>query len=597
MKTQPVVDIGILTIRDDEFKAVLKAFPDNHSIHKSRHREYTLRTAEAGNGEQYNVAILRQLEQGNGEAQEATRDFFDDLAPSLLLIVGIAGGLPSDDFSLGDVILSTRIVDFSLEARSFQEEASFNLMGGPIARNIAASVANLSAREEELGDWNESLPSKPKVNFSSKGKLYGSAEWQKKVKNSLTRHFGKGSSVRPPLFYAGVIASSDKLVKDPEIAIPLLKTARGIVAVEMESAGAHRATREKMPMLSIRGISDIVGLKRQDDWTKYACESAASFAAAYLRTAPVSIKQIPTNSDGAKATRKVGRKNIEVNGKKDDEAFANLLPLRSFPKTMYVAPATVSSRKAAFEHIVPGGFRKTTERISGAWTIHDKTMYSLVDPRRSSLKNVIDSGAVEEIETTEWAFSTDPKERRLFVQLLNGALKDDLGTLGIVYYKDQESYAFLGKPDEPPRKLKYQNLQRTSNATVVFHYERTTKKGKVQHYQRHCAFKGRFRFFDRVWYLEITPTYRFTSNGKDLDWAHELLLSGIKRIERNRSVLSQLLIWQAVLRAPIKRADYTRLLDFDPLTSFSFASEIDDASLTELDPLPAHRIVDGELEE
>ena len=71
----PIIDVGILTIREDEFEAILKAFPDDHGIYKSRHREYTLRTADAGHGARYRLAILRQIEQGNGEAQEAAATF------------------------------------------------------------------------------------------------------------------------------------------------------------------------------------------------------------------------------------------------------------------------------------------------------------------------------------------------------------------------------------------------------------------------------------------------------------------------------------------------------------------------------------------
>ncbi len=51
---QPIVDIGILTIRDDEFRAVLSVFADGHGIHKGRHREYTLRTAEKSASPKWN---------------------------------------------------------------------------------------------------------------------------------------------------------------------------------------------------------------------------------------------------------------------------------------------------------------------------------------------------------------------------------------------------------------------------------------------------------------------------------------------------------------------------------------------------------------
>src|SRR5882762_1481237 len=176
------IDIGILTIRDDEFRAVLQAFADDHAIYKGRHREYTLRTANAGEYVRYRLAILRQIEQGNGEAQEAARDLIDDLQPSLLLVVGIAGGLPSDDVSLGDVVLATRILDFSLEARKFQESPTYNVGGGPIAKTIATGVANLSARETELADWWNNLPAKPPVSFSA-SRLYGPKSWRRLVQD------------------------------------------------------------------------------------------------------------------------------------------------------------------------------------------------------------------------------------------------------------------------------------------------------------------------------------------------------------------------------------------------------------------------------
>ncbi len=139
----PIVDIGILTIREDEFRAVLQVFPDDHGIYKGRHREYTLRTADAGQGTGYRLAVLRQVEQGNGEAQEADRDLIDDLQPSLLLVVGVAGGLLSDDICLGVVVLSTRVLDFSLEARKFEEHTTYKVGGGPIFKSIATGIANL----------------------------------------------------------------------------------------------------------------------------------------------------------------------------------------------------------------------------------------------------------------------------------------------------------------------------------------------------------------------------------------------------------------------------------------------------------------------
>jgi hypothetical protein len=57
--------------------------PSDAGVYKGR-REYTLRLAEAGDGREYTVALLRQIERGNGEAQDAARDMIDDLEPRQL---------------------------------------------------------------------------------------------------------------------------------------------------------------------------------------------------------------------------------------------------------------------------------------------------------------------------------------------------------------------------------------------------------------------------------------------------------------------------------------------------------------------------------
>jgi hypothetical protein len=257
--------------------------------------------------------------------------------------------------------------------------------------------------------------------------------------------------------------------------------------------------------------------------------------------------------------------------------------LRHFPDTLYIAPALSKTRRQSWLLLGQGAPGKSADYVPGAWTLNEGNLYSFVDPERSRLKEIIDTGGLDPFKTREWAFSEDENKRRLFVHLLNAALREDLWSQGVRYYGDQDVYAFMGRPDEPPRRLKYANLKVRSTATVVSHYEAKLKNGRPFRYLRHAAFHGRFRWLGEQWYLEITPTYRFTHNGKDLDRYHESRLSGIKRIERNRSVLSQLLVWQAVLRAPWTRADRSRLLEFAPLVSFRFSSDIDESSLTALD--------------
>ena len=62
------------------------------------------------------------------------------------------------------------------------------------------------------------------------------------------------------------------------------------------------------------------------------------------------------------------------------------------------------------------------------------------------------------------------------------------------------------------------------------------------------AFRGKFRRLDGQWCLEITPTYRFTRDGYELDRFHEDRLKGIKQLEGNRAVLSCVLFWADYLK-------------------------------------------------
>ena len=121
-------------------------------------------------------------------------------------------------------------------------------------------------------------------------------------------------------------------------------------------------------MLSIRGLSDIVGFKRQDAWTKYACASAAAFTRAYLRTQPVPIRQSNAETDPAPALR--GRdiaKEVSHKDTEEEEGFSNLIPLRHFPETLYVAPALSKTIKQSWAWLNQGA-DKSAARVSAICT-------------------------------------------------------------------------------------------------------------------------------------------------------------------------------------------------------------------------------------
>lgn len=450
--------------------------------------------------------------------------------------------------------------------RGNSAEPTYSLSGGPIAKKLAAAVANLAGRADDLGDWTQDLPAQPSVFWTEEGQLYGPEDWKKEVREKLELHFGPKAKARPPRFIAGTIASSDRLVKDPTVLFPWIQTARHLLAVDMESGGVYRAARDRCLMLAIRGISDTVGLKRSNDWTKYACASAAAFARAYLRTKPVPPRAAGVGAASPLSDEPDAENELSPATAAPDVLYANLLPLRRVPDSVYVAPAMCDSIRQCWAILRKGA----DGPISEAWQLHNKNVYSLVDPSTSRLALIADTGAVEVHSSSDWAASADLNRRRLFAHLLNGALRDDLGAIGVWFFWQDDVFAFAGRPGTEPRRVEYRNLHQRSTMTVVSHYLAKLKDGTSLPYLRHLAFRGRFRLYQGTWYLEVTPTYRFTIDGKKKYRFHEFQLKGIKRLEKNRAVLSQILLWSAVLRGEAARAigDRAPMLIFDDPPTF-----------------------------
>ncbi len=289
------VQVGIITIRPDECEAVLDRLGSGLGTVTGR-RSYTLATvAVAGGAGEARVAVVRCLHQGQATAQQVARDFIEDLDPRWLFLTGIAGGAPAAEFSLGDAVLASYLHDFSVSAAREGKPPEFQAMGGymhPWVENFLA----IPTLARELAGWSAETAigrARPSVtvpgSIRSK-KLYGSTSWKKKVKKSLDRHFGNQAG-RDPLVHVGPTISSNTLVKDDALLARWKESARAVVSVEMELGGVYQSARRvrdgdgkwgQVPVVAVRGISDIIGFDRDDAWTEYACHSAAALAHALI---------------------------------------------------------------------------------------------------------------------------------------------------------------------------------------------------------------------------------------------------------------------------------------------------------------------------
>jgi nucleoside phosphorylase/uncharacterized SAM-dependent methyltransferase len=292
-KEEMKADIAIITIREDEFKAVRERFQTTRlQMPSGRTCLIGEITTDDPYHYHYTIAIARAIGQGNDASQRLAHDIIQDLDPQLLLVVGIAGGIPHNEFTLGDVIVSTHIVNSNVDAKNADGTTDY-MMAGNSPHPHVEHIISLLPGDPQLNSWNK-FPAlqleRPDVNLQQMT-IHGGEEWQQRVQESLTQHFGQESNRhRPPLFKTGPIISSNHLMKDPLILMDLLKMYRSVLAVEMEAAGVYEAARRSnnlYPVMVIRGISDIVGLQRDEKWTAYACQTAAAFTSTFIMTAPI----------------------------------------------------------------------------------------------------------------------------------------------------------------------------------------------------------------------------------------------------------------------------------------------------------------------
>jgi len=285
------VDFAIITIKEEELAAVLRFIQGEPVVDGERH--YQVATVKSTSGKPHLVAVTRCDMQGNTEAYAAARDIIEELRPRCLLVVGIGGAVPAYEYTLGDVILANRVNDTSVHSQGHQTAPTFSMGGGQLERPIVRYLSMLSTRATELGPWNTAGTlgmTIPNVDLTSRSSYYGTRNWKLDVKKKLLANFGPTILSRMPLFRVGPINSSDILIKDDATLASMLSATRDVLAVDMESAGAYKAAIALgVYFMAIRGLSDIIGFKRDPAWTEYACRTAASLAIAIIASETLPI--------------------------------------------------------------------------------------------------------------------------------------------------------------------------------------------------------------------------------------------------------------------------------------------------------------------
>lgn len=256
---------------------------------------------------------------------------------------------------------------------------------------------------------------------------------------------------------------------------------------------------------------------------------------------------------------------------KRETLLTNLLTVQSFAPRIYMATATTNSLNRVIEHL-------REHRVQNAiWLLKGGFLTSFDNLDEAHWSGLCDQGSVEELDTDDWAYSRDEDRQRDFVFLLNSCLKarvrDELR-----YDKRADYYYFRASENLRPNIFQYHTGKQKTERQVFAPYDiKTGPNAGIVYYYRHSAFTGLFRRYNDAWYLEITPTYHYTTNGFDQHPKHEDFITKIKQLERNQAVMGQVRMWAYYLTPQLNflKPEYP-YLSFGHLVSFDASHGLND---------------------
>jgi hypothetical protein len=269
-----------------------------------------------------------------------------------------------------------------------------------------------------------------------------------------------------------------------------------------------------------------------------------------------------------------GRAVVPAADHRPEVLISNLLTVE-VPSLLYASATDFRHPSAVYKEI-----READEAPRLDWVLRDGKLYTLVPPDETSLRLIV-TGPTDLLSASDWLDVGDDALERRYVELLNRALQQDL-KLDCTYHRGRNLLYFRPTADLSERKI----IGAHGVPCGVF-WPRTNKEGRVTHY-KHAALSWQFLRLSNGWYCEIVPDWHFTRDGYRDSKYLASNLSGLKRMDRNRAVLSQMQMWAKFLGDFDDRdtpslfdpdpEDRDRTLAFGDLATFSVDRGVDDAA-------------------
>ncbi|OQW85549.1 MAG: hypothetical protein BVN30_00740 [Proteobacteria bacterium ST_bin16] len=222
---------------------------------------------------------------------------------------------------------------------------------------------------------------------------------------------------------------------------------------------------------------------------------------------------------------------------------ANMLELY-FPQTLYIAELlseVFESKKVRNQRKQVGSYVRNLERsVPSDYEVSNGrliTFHNLED-RNNPFEFLIDRGTVEPFHPKDY-YSIDEDHERVFKSLLRFCMQQKLHKHRVFWDFRERIFIFLPLTDSENVRTETWIGQKKATRTV---FERKYKRNEPKKVlsTRHFAFSLNFLTVENEWYVAITPDW-FFSYGEDYRQSafSDKLLSGLKRMEKNRSVFDQ----------------------------------------------------------
>ena len=135
----------------------------------------------------------------------------------------------------------------------------------------------------------------------------------------------------------------------------------------------------------------------------------------------------------------------------------------------------------------------------------------------------------------------------------------------------ESAFYFSAEAENQSRVFKYQSAVNRAETDVVNAVKDKKDADRIA-FVRHHAFATRFELMLDQWFLILSPTYHFTTNGFVPHSYPAALLAGKKRLDNNASLRGQAIMWHRFLSdSEVPKDDLfgshqigERYLEFDP---------------------------------